>query len=534
MKSQIIKLRKKIYKNLKEKASSYETLTPEIKQYYSDQKKYSKRKFNICDIEQIKENVLDSNLFFLGDFHTFDQNIRNVLRIIKVILSNNSNCAIGLEMISSKFQSYVDAYMDHHITDLEFLELINYNESWRFPWSHYKLVFDLAKKHNIKIIALNTQGSLFERDQHACNIISEITKESPGTKVVILYGELHITINKIPKMLKELRPELKQTIIHQNLDEVYWKLIEQGIEQGIVSFSENEYCIISAPPWIKYESMIYWFENICNDPDFDIHEYIIEKGKKIFSEDTSENFYNICTDLISHLHLELDLEVIEDFTLYDHTRLEFVEENLESHLKQSLLAFYQHLISNNESFRLPHTTKFYCSSYSMNRISYLAGIHIFHTFLNKNNETAIKILDSKSIQSKFILFTLENMFGYFFSKIINPHRKCEMYFDLKKSLSNTPQSMNQKLILEKSLHCLDRENLFKILTGLNTKTIHEISLNVGHILGEYLYLNYSRNEDKNFSAHNLERVSLKPSYFLELKKKLLNQNLYHQDSKRYF
>ena len=29
--------------------------------------------------------------------------------------------------------------------------------------------------------------------------------------------------------------------------------------------------------------MIYWYENLCDDPDFDIHEYIIENGKKIFA-----------------------------------------------------------------------------------------------------------------------------------------------------------------------------------------------------------------------------------------------------------
>jgi hypothetical protein len=533
LKSQIIKLRKKIYKNLKEKASSYESRTREINEYYADQEKFSNRKFKICDINQIKSKVLKSDLFFLGDFHTFDQNIRNVLRILRFIISENKNCILALEMISSDHQLQVDAYMEGHLTDLEFLETIDYHDSWRFPWTHYKLIFELAKKNNIKVIALNTNGSLKERDIHASEIIENISIENQDSKILVLYGELHITINKIPALMKEKCPNLVQTIIHQNLDEVYWKLIKQDIEQGVISFSENEYCIVSAPPWIKYESMIYWYENLCDDPDFDIHEYIIENGKKIFSEDTSENFLLICSDIINHLEFEIDLNIIEDFNLYDHTNLSFVEEKLKLSLRPSLFNFYKYLIETNKSFRFPSNTTFYCSSYSMNRISYLAGIHIFHYFLGAENNVAIETLNSKSNQNKFFLFTFENMFGYFFSKIINPHRKCEMYKDLKR-MSTSSKDENSKRILEKSLLLLDRDRFSSILAGMPLKDIYEISLNVGHILGEYLYLNYSKGNKQSFDQTQFFNIKINQKEFCKVRKELLKNQLYQDASKRYF
>ncbi len=301
MKSEIIKLRKKIYKNLKNKAFSFEAENSELNKYLKDQIKYSKRDFKISKMEELNQSVLKSNIVYLGDFHTFDQNIRNVLRIVKYIVSQNTECILSLEMVASHHQFYIDAYIEGHLTDLEFLDCINYHSSWRFPWTHYKLIFELAKTYKLKVVALNTEGSLKERDVFASDLLMQTHKDHPEAKLIVFYGELHITKNKIPKLVEERCPHLKSTVIHQNLDEVYWKLIKKDLEQGIISFSQDEFCIVSAPPWIKYESMIYWYENLCDDPDFDIHEYIIENGAKTFSDDTKENFLGICNEFIYYL-----------------------------------------------------------------------------------------------------------------------------------------------------------------------------------------------------------------------------------------
>ena len=525
MKSEIVKLRKKIFKNLKARALSYEVENLELNSYLADQGKLSKRKFNITDIDQLNKSVLDSSIVYLGDFHTFDQNIRNVLRIVKYLISEKTSCILALEMVSKENQLYIDAYLDHHLTDLEFLECINYHTSWRFPWSHYKLIFELAKKHKIKIVALNKEGSLSERDEFAAELLAEIHEENPDASLLVLYGELHITKNKIPAIMEKKCPHLISTIIHQNLDEVYWKLIKDDLEQGIVSFSKNEYCIISAPPWIKYESMVYWYENLSDDPDFDIHEYIIETGAKIFIDDTKENFLHMCTDLIKHLDLRLEASDLEDFNLYDHTNLEYVEEVLENKLKPSLLSFYTYLISTSRSFRFPTGNTYYCSSYSMNRISYLAGIHICQYYFQKNKIDTRDILNSKSLNQKFILFCYEAMFAYFFSKIINPHRKCDMYVDLAQK--DTPET---KL----AISILDAQDITKVIRGSKITKLYESSLYVGHILGEYLYLNYSKETnsiklEKEFLKSDIEKLD-----FQKIKSTLLKGSSYQLHNKRYF
>tara|TARA_Y100000780_G_scaffold232595_1_gene268757 strand:- start:58217 stop:59746 length:1530 start_codon:yes stop_codon:yes gene_type:complete len=506
------------------------SVSEELKSYREDQLSYSQRPFSSSNIEDLKKSVLTSNVVYLGDFHTFDQNIRNVLRILRVAAQENRKCIIALEMVDAKFQYCIDAYMEGHLTELEFLESVQYHESWRFPWTHYKLIFELAKETGARILGINTTGGLTERDVFAANVLAQTLEKEPSTHILVVYGELHISPNKIPKLLSSRRPGTIQTIVHQNLDEVYWTMKEESANDPIIAFSEREFCINSAPPWVKYESMIYWYENLDSDPDFDIHEYIIEKGKKIFSEDTHENFLGICLELVETAKVDISEEELEDFNLHDHTGLEFIEEKIENLEDQELLAFYQNLIATGQSFRLPSDNVFYCSSYSMNRISYLAGIHIFHSYLKLEDKNQSSPVINKEPSQTASLFILENMYAFFFSKIMNPHRKCEMYWNLKRVFN----ARGDKTV-KASLQVLDGEDLTTTIKSLSLFEIHQVAQYVGHIFGEYIYLRLFHMEENELK---LQTDFLDKGYetksFEQIRKTLLDGLDYKSHKKRYF
>lgn len=534
MKLEIINLRRNIFKYLKNKALNFEGgISIEMKKYRLDQEESAKRDFFPAEIDELKNTVSASNIIYLGDFHTFDQNIRNVLRILKVIINQKNKCVIALEMVDARFQFYIDTYQDGFITDLEFLESINYHDSWRFPWSHYKLIFEMAKENGIKIIGLNTSGTLIERDDFAANLISNTLKMYPESQVLVVYGELHITENKIPLKVSQKNPDIKSVIIHQNLDEVYWKQIEENLNYKIIKFNENEYCINSAPPWIKYESMIYWYENLCDDPDFDIHEYIIENGKKIFGDDTHENFILICIEMIKAIKLDVDQDELEDFNLHDHTNLEFIQEKVYSFKNLSIKDYFQYLIETGQSFKLPDTNTYYCSSYSMNRMAYLAGVHIYHYFLSESEISTLNVLEEESDEKKFMLITFENLFAYFFSKVINPHRKCEMYLDLRNKHSQT-NNKQEKAIFKSSINILDGKNLSSELKNLSLIEIHESALFVGHILGEYLYESIFTKTKKIDIVNDFLKVDYTEFSFKRTLNLLLKDTAYKEHLKRYF
>lgn len=524
MKAEILKLRKQIFQYLKDKALSYEIGTEELELYFSNQEKYSDREFEVCSMDQLLSRVKETDITFIGDFHTFDQNIRNVLRIIKILITQEQKPIIGLEMIDSQYQLILDTYLEGHLTELEFLEEIDYHDSWRFPWTHYKLIFELAKDHNIQIVALNKKGSLRERDEFAADLLSQINHEQPDKKLIVLYGELHIAPNKMPALLEKRNPKLEQLIIHQNLDTVYWKLAQTETQAETVYFNKNEFCLLTAPPWVKYESMVYWYENLCNDPEFDIHNYIIENGKKIFSDDTHENFSLICEQIINFLGLQITSDQIDHFNLYDHTNLEYVEETLTSSMDTTLRSFYEQLIAKNYSFRFLEN-KFYCSSYSMNRISYLAGIHLLHFYFEKKNLNSITVLSSSDTQSFFTLHIWEGVFAYFFSKIINPHRKCELYLDFK-SESNRK---NQVL-----LDLFETKTFPKELFKKDKIFVFEIANTFGHVVGEYLYQKQTEASNDTLLHDTLFSLSFNFQDFIEQRDKILENINFRQHQKRYF
>lgn len=534
IKSKIYKLRKKIFNNIKAKAYGYEgEVSKDLKRYQRDQKKYSKRSFKKSNFGQLKQRVSSADIIYLGDFHTFDQNIRNVLRLLKVLISEKSQCIIALEMVDAKFQLYIDTYLQGYITDLEFLESINYHDSWRFPWTHYKLIFELAKEHSIKIIGINTQGNLIQRDVFAATTCQRAIENNPDHKLLVLYGELHIGPDKIPLLVKNKLPTIKHVIIHQNLDEVYWHQIEKDQKCEIVKFSNEEFCINSAPPWIKYESMVYWYENLSNDPDFDIHEYIIENGKKTFSDDVSDNFLHMCNQIISALKLDISLDELENFNLKDHSSLEFVEDKIYEIKANNVRNYYHYLIETSQSFCLASRQIYYCSSYSMNRLAYLSGVHILHYYLSKNQIDTLRILKSTSSE-KFVLMTFEKVYAFFFSKVINPHRKCEMYQDLMRHKRNKHTSKSERVIFESAIEVLNGKDLKIILRGKRLTQLHEVSQFVGHILGEYLYLKVFEQGKITLLTNFLINQDVSLNSFKKVRKMLLDNFEYKTHIKRYF
>jgi hypothetical protein len=533
-KKQLTTLRKRIFKNVKAKALSYEVgQSPELKSYYKDQKKFSERVTIESSLSELNASIKKSQVIYLGDFHTFEQNIRSLLRILKFLVKHKSHCKIALEMVSAKHQYYIDAYLNDHLTDIEFLESIKYHQSWRFPWTHYQIIFEFAKKNKIPMLAVNTTGSLLERDHFAAHAIAkEINEGQKKTKLLVLYGELHIVPDKIPALVQEYTTEkIGQTIIHQNLDEVYWKQVEKKTSGNIVKFNNDEFCLNSAPPWIKYESMLYWYENLDDDPDFDIHEYIIETGKKTLGSDAQENFINLCREMLKVTKVEkrLSLSEISQFNLFDHTKLEFIEDEICKLSKKPLINFYNFLIENNHSFKLPISNLIYCSSYSLNRLAYLAGNHIFHT-LYQNDINHKQIIMSGSKQDIFQLFFFEAFFSFYFSKLINPHRKCNLYQDFKDFIK-TKSDIRYHLIIKIIDHKKDYFTEIK-----NIKENYFLATQIGHFLAEQFYTKSIKNP-KQYSLilliGKLDSISWKNS-FTEIKSYLLNDKKYRLQRKGYF
>lgn len=541
MKNSLEGIHKSIYQYLKDKAQGLEGKpSAQLLTYQKDQHKSSKRNFSESTIKELNDSIEDSDIIYLGDFHTFDQSTRNLERLIRILTTKKYEFAIALEFVHIKHQKFINFFLRGHITELEFLESINYKESWRFPWTYYRKFFEIARDNSIPIIALNTEGSLKSRDHKAAQVISKFHKDNLGKKILVLFGEYHIVNNKLPdRVLKATNKSVIQTIVHQNLDEVYWNLYKSGRlkKDKIVKFNKREYALVTSAPWLKYESQIYWYEHLSEDPEFDIHEYIIETGALNFSDNVPDNFAYICEEFIKAYKIKIKKDEIDDFHLYDHIKLDQVTTKLHNLKDTRLENFFNRLIRRGRSFKLAKNNSYFCPNYSINRVSYLAGIHIHHLKLKQQKFNQFKFLKDNDREAIFVYYLFQCMSGYFSSKLINPYRKCDLYGDYKKTIRSKKTKPQKKALYKVGLKLTDSDSpINEHIKGIHLLGIYNLGRMLGHMYADILFEQFFVQEKGEFKealkivyGHDFSNKSfnyLKELIFKDLDYKNLHKRMF--------
>jgi len=525
IKSALRSLQQSIYQEMKSKAFLLEgEVSKEVLEYRKEQEKFALRDFTLSHDKDLILSILSSQVIYIGDFHSFDQSGRNLVRLLQLGGDKGQKISIGIEFVEQDLQGVVDAFLSGHISEYEFLEEINYSETWRFPWSHYRIFFELAKKHHFHIYALNTKGTLKERDERAAQRIVEIIEKDPLQRLYILFGELHIVPSKIPEMTRQKSESVRQCIIHQNLDEPYWKIHHQDIDNDsyLIKFKDDEFSLQTSPPWTKYESMIYWYEHLSMNLDFDAYDHFTSPPPP---EDLLENviFYTLQTSNI--LGLKLEKQSLEDINLYDHQDLDFISKLLQNLKNEHWKHFIEKMIALGHSFTIPNTNVFYCSSYSINRISHIAGIHLFNL---EGSQISFYHQDSPSKIDFFIYYFKQETIAYFTSKVINPFLKCDLYSDLKR---NESESLVIKIIENREAY-----NLYPILKGYTLIEIFNASRSLGRYCGEMLYeliMPKSIKEYQEIKTY-LFGANTQSNAFIEKLDQLISQKHYKDHRKRIF
>ncbi len=514
---QLLQLHKEIYNYTKKKAHGNERgLTKEIVAYQNNLTRYSKRKFKISTEKTLLKNISTSNIIYVGDFHTFEHNGKNLRRIIEQLLINNNTLTVALEMIEKKHQLIINQYLNGTIDETKFLLLINYKETWRFPWSHYRPIFELAKKHKFKITGINTTGPLIKRDKFISQQLVKWLKRNKKSKLVVFLGELHIVPNKIPALVKKQMdsPSIKDTIIHQNLDTPYWKTRKQNKSAKIIKFNNDEFSIQTAPPWIKYESMAYWHEHMSEDPEFYIHDYIVESGNKALHENINEHFLYMCHKVCDTLDLKIPKHKIENYNIYDHYKIDYVFKKISKIKDKRLQNLYFHFLKINRTFLFFNKNTIYCPNNSVNRLAYSAGLHIANILLKQKRPSLIKEFTKHSRIESFLLFLEIAMYAYYINKIFNPYLKCDLYKDIKKISKSNDRTNYEKKFYDASLKIINSpQKTDSILKGRQLKAIHEIAMIVGHFLSELIFNNFKQkkilisfSKNKTFSQNSFIRL----------------------------
>jgi hypothetical protein len=492
---ELLKSQHTMFQYMKKRALSFEDSSQnDIRHYRKNFESYGRRNFATATMSSLNKKILENKLILLGDFHTFDHCVKNLVRVLHLLAKNNRNVVLGLEMLTTADQPLVDSFLSNHITELEFLESIHLRSLWMFPWTHYKTIFDFAK-NNPKVIirGVNTKGTLNERDKFCASTINSLRSQFPTSTLVVLYGEYHLAPNKLPSLIDKT---ISSLVIHQNLDSPFWsEARKRGAfinRDNVIKFNSNEFSIQTSSPWMKYESMCYWFESLYDDPDFNIHEYVMTRGLKTLSSSGEDTFAFFLKLIIKNLKLKIHFKNLS-YTLYDHRKIAFLQKFiLKTYTNKFIKTFLLDSLKTQHYLIIPNSGKIYFTSYSANKIAKIAG----HFLYQETHPNLYYNLSKKG--PLFCYLFLSSLNGYFMAKTVNIYLKTDLFLDHATKIKNGDNIQN-RWISENVVHLFTKNtSIQKQVESLSLSKAMTYAKTLGELLAEYFFIRYQQ-EKKGFT-----------------------------------
>ncbi len=371
-----------------------------------------------------------------GDFHPFAQAQRAHLRMIRKLVHERP-LTLALECVFAVDQLLVDQFVASQISEASFLEKVGWNSKWGFPWAHYKPLFDFARKHQVPILALNiavderSSSTLLKRDAEAAERLVHYMHQDSERLFYVVYGDLHIANSHLPERVRERfggpRP-VESASLYLNSENIYFQLAEAEEESKVevVKFTDREFCLLSSPPWVKWQSyLMYLEENFDVELEFDDDDEFDEDDwdEWDFQVDHTDNVSGLVKMIAIALDIEVDSNAVEVYSLGDPQALVVTEKVLSPSDKK--LAY--ELIQSDRSFYIPNAGFFYLSKATVNHAATLAGQYVHGVLCGRNS------LDW-DFPKDFIKFIWIEAMAFMLSKFVNPKRKAQTMADLKKQL----------------------------------------------------------------------------------------------------
>lgn len=511
VREELIEIHKRLVKRLKsELYADYCSQNPEIDKYYDDYKRLTNHYSRIATKQELIEVILNSDIVYLGDYHTLRQSQETLIRILKAFPQDFHQIILGLEMIQSKSQDILDRYINNQIDEKSFLEFINYENTWGFNWNNYKIIIDYAREHQIKVIALNSGAvfkgkgekptSLYRRDAAAAKVITQTLLSNPKSLFIVLFGDLHISENHLPLQVDNILLEKnlslpKKLIICQNSERIYWQLALTGEEQitDVVKIKDNVYCVMNSTPLTVFQSSIQWYNREKELKTCLIHKNWCDK-------DTSTSFLEEVVGLIKIICGFLDLEVptLDDLTVCTSHDFELLKHIKKDTLSPEEVKKFEIDLLKTESYFIEKYNIICLTNFSLNHAAEQSA-HFIHHYYVKDKIKSI----TRNPQNNFYYNVLREALGFLGSKIINHKRMCYKELDFEDFLT---QHKHRKITLPKpkelkeiSIFVVEHKKRERVYLNNNIWKTHKkisylsleefigISHALGYILGDKLY-----------------------------------------------
>lgn len=444
---QLIRFQKINYqRNLKHVKESL-SYNPSLIQYEKEYLRCIQNYAEISSKSDLLKKIIGADLVYQGDYHTLRQSQSLTLRILKDIHEKRAVILL-MEMFHAADQRHVDDYLGNKISENDLIRKIEYGRKWPFSWRSWSAIITFCKAHNIPIVGVNSetdQGlkSLRNRDKFAAKIIVKTLLKHPERLAYVIDGDFHISPNHLPKevdyLLKLLDHPVRQVIIYQNAENLYWKLCKQGKEEAdVLKINDTSYCVMNTLPANKLQSYLNWIE-FSEEAYYPVHQEWETDGQG----EHGITLHEMITTIAAILDLPIPPEILETLSVHYANDYQLVE------LIQSIKGVPGHMrrirekIKKGEAFLLQYSASgrqaylIFLPSSNINMAAEEAS-HFVHAVSQRPSTTKMTLFD------RFYKNTITECLGFFGSKFINEKRRSHSEHSIRTLLSQIKRAEYQE------------------------------------------------------------------------------------------
>jgi uncharacterized iron-regulated protein len=119
--------------------------------------------YDLAAGQVVSENDFASRLtghrfVLIGERHNKADHHQGQLAVLKLLAGRGVPMVIGMEMMRSDSQAFLDAWVAGTLAEAEFEAV--YRDNWNFPWPLYRPIFLFARERRIPVIGLNVPRAI--------------------------------------------------------------------------------------------------------------------------------------------------------------------------------------------------------------------------------------------------------------------------------------------------------------------------------------------------------------------------------------
>ena len=423
----IKKLQQRLYQQAKSSAKELGVADGDTIIAYS--KKFEQSlpsKFRKIERSDFFSYLSDAKMILYGDFHTLRQSQKGFVRLMQELAKFHpqQKCLIAMEMFKVKDQVLLESFLAQQLSEQEFLQRIDYENSWGFPWPNYRMIIDYARRAQIPVFAINSDAGgrdkLPTRDELCATMLKRLALQYRGYQIFCIVGEYHLADQQLPALLINRRTNRKIVRVVSNIDQYYFSLNfpPEFTISHYLYLKKDLFCIMDTPPWVKWQSYNFWEEQRDNSKQFEAREGFYNE----LQLDLDYHFLSLVSDLVRFFAFTDNSTALSRFHLISGTPQKIITEVQRRRYadNKTILKHAVVRLAVDGFYFLENSKTILLAKVSLNNLAEMAGQFLYEIIAPSPTTAS----PTDRFYRRVIRFTI----GVLCSKIINPKRKLTNYY----------------------------------------------------------------------------------------------------------